>query len=91
MMLHEDGAAEDDVRAYLLRWSVVTPDLADHIVRFITEPTSRTYVMNYPVGYDLCSSYVGDDAARFRHLLSEQVRVGELLATPRDQGVSASP
>jgi hypothetical protein len=91
MMLYEDGASKDDVRAYLLRWSVVTPDLADHVVRFITEPTSRTYVMNYPVGYDLCSSYVGDDPARFRRLLTEQVRVGDLVAASRDQGVSARP
>jgi hypothetical protein len=91
MMLYEDGASEDEVRAYLLRWSVVTPELADHVIRFIKEPTSRTYVMNYPVGYDLCSSYVGDDAARFRRLLTEQVRVGDLVAASRDQGVSAKP
>jgi hypothetical protein len=91
MMLYEDGASEDDVRTYLLRWSMVTPDLADHIIRFITEPTSRTYVMNYPVGYELCSRYVGGDPARYRRLLTEQVRVGELVAAPRDQSVSARP
>jgi hypothetical protein len=91
LMLHGDGASPAEVREYLLRWSVVTPDLADHIVRFLTEPTSRTYVMNYPLGYELCSSYVGGDPVRFRRLLSEQVRVGELVEASRDQGVSARP
>jgi hypothetical protein len=91
IMLHEHGASEDDVREYLLRWGLATPELAGHIVRFITEPTSRTYIMNYPLGYELCSSYVGDDPARYRRLLTEQVRLSELLATPRDQGTWAGP
>ena len=53
--------------------------VAEHLVRFMKEPTSRTYMMNYPAGLRLCSSFVDGDPARFRHLLTEQVRVRDLL------------
>jgi hypothetical protein len=80
LMLHEDGLGEADVQAYLERWGLATPELARHAIRFMTEPTSRTYIVNYPAGLELCEGYVGGDPNRFRRLLTEQVRVGELQA-----------
>jgi hypothetical protein len=80
LLLHDAGASQAEARAYLERWAVMSPQLAAHLVRFLTEPTSRTYVIAYPAGQELCSAYVDGDPARFRHLLTEQVRVGELLA-----------
>jgi hypothetical protein len=53
-------------------------DLADHVVRFITDPSSRTYVVAYPAGLELCRSYVAGDPRRFRRLLTEQLRVSDL-------------
>jgi hypothetical protein len=85
LMLHEAGAGEADVRAYLVRWGLLPPALTDHMIRFMTEPTSRTYVGNYPTGRDLCRSYVADDPERFRDLLTERVRVRDLLDA-RDGG-----
>jgi hypothetical protein len=79
LLLHDSGADETEVQAYLERWGLVTPQLAAHAIRFFREPTSRTYVMNYSVGRDLCRSYVAGDPKRFRRLLTEQVRVGELV------------
>jgi hypothetical protein len=79
LMLHEGGAGEDQVRAYLERWGLMTPQLAAHMIRFFREPTSRTYVVTYPAGGELCGAYVAGDPARFRTLLTEQVRVGDLL------------
>jgi hypothetical protein len=81
LMLHDGGAGEAETQAYLERWGLMSPDLAAHLVRFITEPTSRTYVMNYPAGLDLCGSYVAGKPERFRRLLTEQVRVRDLLAS----------
>ncbi len=78
-MVHDDGAADSDVRAYLQRWGLMDAQLAAHLVRFIQDRTSRTYVTTYPAGYELCSTYVGGDAARFRQLLTEQIRVSDLL------------
>lgn len=80
LMRHEDGAGEDETRAYLERWGLMGPEMSAHLIRFITEPTSRTYVMNYPAGFDLCSSYVAGRPERLHRLLTEQVRVGDLLA-----------
>jgi hypothetical protein len=80
LMLHEHGASEEETEAYAVRWGLVTPELASHLIRFITEPTSRNYIITYPGGRDLCRAYVGGDPERFRRLLTEQVRVRDLTS-----------
>lgn len=79
LMLHEAGASEAETQAYLERWGLLSPELAAHVVRFMTDPTSRTYIVTYPAGRELCRSYVGGGDDRFRRLLTEQVRVRDLL------------
>jgi hypothetical protein len=87
LMLHDAGASEAETQAYLERWGLMTPELADHVIRFLTEPTSRTYIVTYPAGRELCGSYVAGEPERFRRLLTEQVRVRDLLEA-RDAGSS---
>jgi hypothetical protein len=83
LQLHDAEADEADVQAYLERWGLLTPERAAHLIRFLKEPTSRTYIITYLAGRRHCRAWVGDDPARFRRLLTEQVRVAELLdATP---------
>jgi hypothetical protein len=89
LMLHDAGVSEAEVQSYLERWGLMTPKLASHLIRFLGEPTSRTYVMNYSAGRELCRSYVAGDPERFRRLLTEQVRVGDLLEA-RDAGALSS-
>jgi hypothetical protein len=79
LMLHDGNVSLAEVHAYLRRWAMVGDKLADHLIRFMTEPTSRTYVVNYPAGHELCQSYVAGQPERFRRLLTEQVRVCDLL------------
>jgi hypothetical protein len=79
LMLHDDGASEAEVQAYLERWGLMTPGWTAHMIRFFTAPTSRTYIVTYPAGGELCRSYTAGDPERFRHLLTEQVRVRDLL------------
>jgi hypothetical protein len=79
LMLYEDGAAEAETRAYLERWGLMTPERSAHVIRFLREPTSRSYILTYAAGRELCERWVGGDLQRFRRLLTEQVRVGELL------------
>ena len=67
------------MRAYLERWGLMKPELAAHLIRFFGEETSRTYAITYPAGHELCRSYVAGEPERFWHLLSGQVRVGDLL------------
>jgi hypothetical protein len=80
LLLYEAGVSDADARAYLLRWAMVSEQLADHLIRFLHEPTSRSYIIAYPAGRALCDAYVAGDPARFRHLLTEQVRVRDLRA-----------
>jgi hypothetical protein len=89
LLLHDRGVSEVEVRAYLERWGLMSPELAAHMIRFFTEPTSRTYVITYPAGRELCRSCVAGKPERFRRLLTEQVRVRDLLQA-RDAGAPIS-
>ena len=90
LMLHDAGASEAEAHAYLIRWGLMTAKLASHLIRFITEPSQRTYIITYSAGRELCRSYVAGKPERFRRLLTEQVRVRELLEA-RDAGAPLSP
>jgi hypothetical protein len=89
LMLHDAGASNAEAQAYLERWALMTPERASHSIRFLTEPTSRTYVITYSAGLEVCRSYVASEPERFRRLLTEQVRVRDLLAA-RDAGAMMS-
>jgi len=80
LMIHEDGAPHDEAQAYLERWGVVPPEQAKNTIRFVTDPTWRAYVINYSAGGRLCREWVGGDPARFARLLTEHIRVGDLLS-----------
>ena len=90
LLLHDVGASEAEVHAYLERWGLMTPQLAAHVIRFLTEPSSRSYVTTYSAGRDLCRSYVAGEPERFGRLLTEQVRVRDLLEA-RDAPGSPRP
>jgi len=79
LMIHEDGAPLEEVQAYLERWGLVPSEQARHTIRFVTDPTWRAYVINYSAGGELCRSWVGDDPSRLARLLTEHVRVRDLL------------
>ena len=79
LLLHDAGAGEAETQAYLERWGLMTAELATHLIRFLNEPTSRSYMITYAAGRDVCGAWVAGDPERFRRLLTEQVRVGELL------------
>ena len=81
LLLHEGGASETETHAYLERWALLTPEWADHMLRFFNEPTSRSYVLTYAAGRELCRSYVTRVPEGFTRLLGHQVRVRELLDT----------
>jgi hypothetical protein len=80
LMIHEEGRPIEEAQAHVERWGLRTPEQAAHNVRFVTDPTWRAYVITYSAGRDLCRRYVRGDHARFRELLTEQVRVRDLIA-----------
>jgi hypothetical protein len=81
LMIHDEGASLEEAQAYIERWSLVPPDRAKHSIAFATDPTWRAYVITYTAGRDLCRAFVGDDRDKFRTLLTEHVRISDLVAT----------
>jgi hypothetical protein len=79
ILVHEDGLSREEAEEYVARWTPVPPHRAAHMVSFVLDPTWRAYVTTYTEGERLCRAYVGGDLARFRRLLTEQVRVADLL------------
>jgi hypothetical protein len=79
LMYYEDGASAEDAERFIEQWRLATPDQAKHSVRFFTDPTWRAYGITYTAGEELCRAYVGGDPSRFRRLLTEHVRIGELV------------
>ena len=80
LMIHAEGASVEEAQVFTEKWNLVSPEQAQHSVRFVTDPTWRAYAITYSAGRDLCRSYIGGDPARLRTLLTEHVRVGDLLA-----------
>jgi hypothetical protein len=80
LMIHEEGVPVEEVEAYTVKWNLVTDEQAKHSVRFVTDPTWRAYVITYSAGRDLCRAYIDGDPARLRTLLTEHVRIVDLLA-----------
>jgi len=80
LAIHEDGVAIEEAQAYVERWALAPPKRAAHTIAFVTDPTWRAYVVTYTEGLRLARAWVGDDLDRFRRLLTEPVRVGELRA-----------
>jgi hypothetical protein len=80
LMLHQEGRPPAEVSAYLADRHMITSDAADRWVRFLSAPGSRSYAVCYPAGLELCRAFVAGKPTRFRTLLTEQVRVGDLTA-----------
>lgn len=78
LMLHEHGEDPASVHDYLMRWGLLGPELADHLLRFLTDPSSRSYIIAYPAGLKLCRGFVQGQPERFRQLLTEQFSVTDL-------------
>jgi len=86
LLLHADGAPEDEVVAYLVRYGLESEARARHRLRFLGDPLWRAYVFTYHVGFDLLGAWLDLDddpssidgagdrrQARFVRLLEEQV------------------
>jgi hypothetical protein len=80
LMIFEDGMSTDEAQDYVQRWTLNTADQAAHSIRFVTDPTWRSYTITYSAGRDLVRAYTGGDPAKLRRLLTEHVRIGELLS-----------
>ena len=82
IMLHDKGAAEDEVVAYLSRWGLVSPERARQSIAFLTDPLWRAYSSTYVEGYLLLGRWLdlGDTATRFGRLLDEPLTPAVIAA-----------
>ena len=81
LLLHVDGASEDDAVAYAARWGLLPHNRAKKVVEFQTDPTWRAYIFCYIDGLRLCRRYVSGDAVRFERLITEPLLPEDLTAT----------
>ncbi|GAC1445161.1 MAG: hypothetical protein NVSMB55_24650 [Mycobacteriales bacterium] len=80
LLLHDRGAAQDDVVAYLQRWGLQPPERARKSLEFLTDPLWRAYISTYVEGERLLRGWLGtaEVSARFRRLLDEPLTPGEI-------------
>ena len=90
LAIHEDALSVEEAQAYVERWALAPPKRAAHSIAFITDPTWRAYVVTYTEGLRLARAYVDGDLGRFRKLLTEPVRVGELRAAADGEAAVSS-
>lgn len=79
LMLHDEGLPEAEVHAYVQERGLVGAVAASDAIRFLQHAGSRSYAVCYPAGLERCRAYVAGDISRFRRLLTEQVRVRDLV------------
>ena len=86
LLLHDRGASEDEVVAFLQRWMLVPEERARQSLRFLSHPLWRAYTSTYVEGDRLLSAWL--DArpagqpvgARFVRLLDEPLTPGRIAA-----------
>jgi hypothetical protein len=78
LMHHERRAGEDELAAYAPRWTLQPDDRIRKLVAWVSTQPFRGYVVTYPAGFRLARAFVGDDPAKFKRLLTEQLLPGDL-------------
>ena len=58
LLLHDRGASEDEVVAFLTRWMLVSERRARQSLRFLSHPLWRAYTSTYVEGYRLLSTWL---------------------------------
>jgi len=83
LMLHRDGATEDEVVAYGMRYALTTDALERQVMKFRKDPLWRSYGYNYTIGSDLVQQYLlraADRRTAFARLLEEPMTPAQLAA-----------
>ncbi|OZG27089.1 DUF885 domain-containing protein [Williamsia sp. 1138] len=76
LLLHDRGADQDSVAAYLQTWLLATDERARQMLRFLSSPLWRAYISTYVEGYRLLGAWLdvappADRLGRFGRLLDE--------------------
>lgn len=86
LLLHDRGASQDEVIAYLGRWLLVSEPRARQMLRFLVHPLWRAYLTSYVEGRRLVLEWLAARPAgeptmvRFRRLMDEPFTPAALRA-----------
>jgi hypothetical protein len=74
-MLHDQNKSGEEISSYLQRYALVSEERAKHLVRFVSDPFSRSYIFTYDSGRDLLEELFqhGNRDQYFRRLIEEPV------------------
>ena len=78
-LLHDRGASDEEVIAYIQRYRLATPEEARKTLAFLKAPRNRSYIFTYHCGGELLDALFaakGDRDAWFTRLLTEPVTPG---------------
>lgn len=90
LLLHDRGADQDTVVAYLQRWMLMPERRARQSLRFLSHPLWRAYTSTYVEGFRLLSSWLDARPAgqpigeRYVRLLDEPLTPGRIAAELAD-------
>jgi hypothetical protein len=79
-VLAAGGASREELRDWLLEWSLQPPERVEKSLRSLDTRPFRGSPFCYSEGYRLCRAFADDDPARFRRLLTEQLTPADLTA-----------
>jgi hypothetical protein len=77
-VLAAHGASREELRDWLLEWSLQPPERVEKSLRSLDTRPFRGSPFCYSEGYRLCRAFAGDDPARFKRLLTEQLTPADL-------------
>lgn len=79
-MLYDQHRSAEEAERYLQRYALSTEQERKHLIRFVSEPLSRSYVFTYSMGYDLLEELFahGDRDGYFKRLLEQPVTPGQV-------------
>jgi hypothetical protein len=74
-MLHDQNKSADEIISYLQKYGLVSEELAQNRLRFISDPFNRSYIFTYDAGHDLLEELFqhGNRDDYFRRLIEEPV------------------
>ena len=74
-MLHDQNKSPEEISGYLQRYALVSEERAKHLVRFVSDPFSRSYIFTYDSGRDLLEELFkhGNRDQYFRRVIEEPV------------------
>jgi hypothetical protein len=81
-MLYDQHKSVEEAEQYLRRYTLATEQVVQHLIRFVSEPLSRSYVFTYDMGYDLLEELFAhkDRDGYFKRLLEEPVTPSQVRA-----------